>query len=364
MSTAATTSQHPYSPENLQAWRQVGDPLADAVAVHLQRQRPAQMLAAVETLAVEGNQACQEFLHTVQQVPDWVDWSIIEHARQVSLAFAGVRNVALLAGSLLEGYMGSKAVHVLVATGRLRQDVTRRLFETAQMSHNLHQRDALRPGGIAHRTMLEVRLLHAMVRKQLHARGWDTALYDEPINQEDMAFTIIEFNYLAVRGMERLGAALSDEDRAALHHLWRYAAWLHGVCPQLLTESVDQEVELYQRICAHQYAPNHESRQMALAVLQGMAGQPPLPLPVEALYELARLCLGDTVADIYQLPRDRRWLPLIRAYQARNRAATLAHYRLPGHAALSRTVNFQWMRSLLQQRLGTDSERRAFRHIA
>lgn len=80
------------------------------------------------------------------------------------------------------------AAHVLIATGRLHQDVTRRIYETAQMSHNMSVKNGMRPGGSGHRIILEVRLLHAMVRKYLRHHGWDTAKYDEPVNQEDMAF--------------------------------------------------------------------------------------------------------------------------------------------------------------------------------
>lgn len=353
-----------FTPEALQRMRHVCDPLADAVAARIDRQRPTAMLEEVERRAREEGGPFRAFLDTVNTVPDWVDWNRIEQARRVSLAFTNVRSLALLTGSLVEGYMGGKAVHVLVATGRLQQDVLRRLNETAQMSHNMHQPDGMRPGGAGHRITLEVRLLHAMVRKYLKARGWDTALYDEPINQEDMAFTVIEFNTLSVRGMERLGASLSRNDREALHHFWRYAGWLHGVDEFLLTDSVEEEIDLYERVCAHQYHPTEESRMMARAVLSAVANQPPFFLPEGFLHALARICLGQGAADFYGLAEDRRWQPAIRALQAANRAATLAHYRLPGYAAASRSVNFRWIRRLLQNGLEAEPRKRAFQEIA
>lgn len=353
-----------FTPEALQRMRHAGDPLADAVVACMDRQRPTAMLEEVERRAREEGGPFRAFLDTVNTVPEWVDWDKIEQARRVSLAFTNVRSLALLTGSLVEGYMGGKAVHVLVATGRLQQDVLHRLNETAQMTHNMHQPDGMRPGGTGHRITLEVRLLHAMVRKYLRARGWDTALYDEPINQEDMAFTAIEFDYLAVRGMERLGASLSREDREALHHFWRYAGWLHGVDEFFLTDSVEEEIELYERVCAHQYHPTEESRMMARTVLSAVAGQPPFFLPESFLHALARVCLGQGAADFYDLPQDPRWQPAILALQAANRAATLAHYRLPGFAAASRAANFRWIRRLLQNGLEAEPRKRAFKEIA
>lgn len=353
-----------YSTEKLQEMRHVCDPLADAVAAKIDRQRPSQMLDEVEARAASEGGVFKEFLDTVNQVPDWVDWDLVEQARQVSLAFANVRGMALLTSSLIEGYMGSKAVHVLVATGRLYQDVTKRIYETAQMTHNMHQKDGMRPGGAGHRIILEVRLLHAMVRKYLRAKRWDVSLYDEPINQEDMAFTIIEFDYLSIRGMERMGASLSREDRLAMHHFWRYAAWLHGVDAHFLTDSPEEEIYQYERIADHQYNPNEESHMMAMAVLGALAKKPPFYLPVELLYELARICLGDELADIYQLPRDKKWAPAIFAYKALNRATTAAHYKVPGHAALSRMLNYRSFQNILHDNLGSDEKKRAFKQIA
>ncbi len=367
MTTPAAVPAHwtdKYRTEALQAWRQQCDPLADAVAARLDRQRPSAMLDEVERRAASEGGPFREFLDTVNTVPDWVDWARIDQACRVSLAFTNVRSLALLTGSLVEGYMGGKAVHVLVATGRLHQDVLHRLNETAQMSHNMFQPGGMRPGAPGHRIILEVRLLHAMVRKYLRARGWDVAQWDEPINQEDMAFTVIEFNTLATRGMDRLGASLSRADREALHHLWRYAGWLHGVDESLLTDSVEEELYLYDRVCEHQYHLTEESRMLGRTVLSAVSGQPPFYLPEGFLHALARVCLGDEVADFYGLNPDPRWTAAVTALQWANRAATLAHYRLPGQAAFSRAFNTRWIRRLLQQGLEPEAGKRAFRHIA
>ena len=103
---------------------------------------------------------------------------------------------------------------------------------------------------------------------------------------------------------------------------------------------------------------------MARTVLSAVAGQPPFFLKEGFLHALARVCLGQGAADFYGLPEDRRWQPAIRALQAANRAATLAHYRLPGYAAASRAVNFRWIRRLLQNGLEAEPRKRAFKEIA
>lgn len=356
--------KHKYSDEVMDRMRYTCDPLADAVAAQMERARPSQMIDEVYARAESEGGVFAAFVEHMHEVPSWVDWEQIEHARQVLLAFAGVRGIALLVSSLVEGYSLSKAAHVLVATGRLHQDVLRRIYETGQMTHNMLVQDGLKVGGPGHRTIMEVRLLHAMVRKYLKGRGWETELYDEPVNQEDMAFTIVEFDYLAVRGMERMGARLSDDDKKAVHHLWRFGARLNGVCDELLTETLEEEIYQYERIRERQYSPNEESRMLAKAVISALAGEPTFNLPEGLLYELSRMCLGESLADAYRLPRSTVWRQAAVAYKGANKLATLAHYHIPGADRLSQRINFKNLRQSLLQNLPTDPEKRAFRHIA
>jgi len=356
--------QDKYSDAVLDRMRYTCDPLADVVAALLERGRPSQMLDEVYARAKTEGGAFAAYVDHCHTIPAWVDWEQVEQARRLMLAFAGVRGISLLVSSLVEGYSLSKAAHVLVATGRLHQDVLRRIYETGQMTHNMLIPDGLKPGAPGHRTIMEVRLLHAMVRKYLKGRGWETALYDEPVNQEDMAFTIVEFDYLAMRGMERMGARLSDDDKSAMHHLWRFAARQNGVCDELLTDSLDEEIYQYQRIRERQFSPNEESRMLAQAVIKALAGEPSFNLPEPMLYELTRVCLGDELADVYQLPRSKLWHKAVLAYKGANKLATLAHYHIPGADTLSEKLNLRNSREALLEKLPAEPDKRAFRHIA
>jgi hypothetical protein len=353
-----------YNDAFLDKMRRDCDPLADAVAAAMKRQRPSAMLDEVEVRAKTEGGIFQTYLDELAKVPKWVDWSLIEKARRVNLGFGEVRNLSLMASSLLEGYSLSKASHVLYATGRLQQDVTRRLFETTQLWHNMSTKDSLRPGGPGHRMVMEVRLLHAMVRKHLKQHGWDVNAYDEPINQEDMAFTIVQFDYLAVRGMKRLGAPLNEEDRFALHHLWRYMAHLNGVVEDIITLSPAEEIYLYQRIRERNYQPTEESRLLTMTVMKALGDKPPFHFPAELFCEVGRLCLGDETAEDFRLPKHAGWNRFLRLYRAFNRAATVAHYHLPGIDRACEFINFHSLRRKLRKNLEAEEDRRMFRHIA
>src|SRR5690606_23512288 len=99
--------------------------------------------------------------------------------------------------------------------------------------------------------------------------------YDLPINQEDMAGTVLEFDYMVVRGLKRLGLRVSDEEHRAMHYFWRYAGYLLGVDEALLTSTVEEQEVLALQLTAHLYDPTPDSEALAKALLRDMANKPP-----------------------------------------------------------------------------------------
>jgi len=94
--------------------------------------------------------------------------------------------------------------------------------------------DALLPEGIGWKTALYVRFLHAKVRFALMNRQgnkkWDTEKYGIPINQEDMAGTLLAFSTNVLFGINLIaGAALPEKQKLDYLALWRYLGWLLGV---------------------------------------------------------------------------------------------------------------------------------------
>lgn len=354
-----------YSDAFMNRMRQTGDPLADQVAAQLKRHLPSQMLDEVMARADSEGGVFRDFLDYSWTVPDWVDWDLIERARRVQLAFGQTRGVVLLVGGLAEGAGLNKASEVLAATGRFKPEkVIKRLYETGQMTHNSQAPNGLRPGGPGHRTIMEVRLLHAMVRRHLLSKGWDSDRFDHPINQEDMLFTIIEFNHLAVRGMARLGATLSREDRKATHHFWRYVAYLNGVTDEFLTTSPEDEALAYDRIMEREHEVHPITVERVHELITGTAGQPPMYLPAGMMFELCATCLGEERARQYQLPRSRAWRAVIKLLTMNNRIQTRLHYLVPGLGRAFGAWNFRMAQRMLTANIEAEVEKRAFRHIA
>src|SRR5690606_15536664 len=198
------------------------------------------------------------------RVPGWVDFDDLDCGRRVFLRYGPLQGLVLLCSSLVEGYSYNKPAQVLVSTGRLQKDVTKRIYETGQLLHNMVGADGIRPGSAGHRTLMEVRLLHSAVRQFLWNSGkWDAEKYDQPINQEDMAGTVLEFDFMVARGIERLGVRLADTEKRYMHYYWRYAGYVLGVDEALLSSTIEEQGVLAMQLMSHLYSPTADSEKLA-----------------------------------------------------------------------------------------------------
>lgn len=355
-----------YSLERLQAWREICDEPADACARQLRFQRPAAMLAEVERRAVAEGGAFQDFLNRVHTVPGWVDFAMMEKGRRVMSRYGLLQGLILLCSSLTAGYAFNKPNQVLLATGRLQKDVSKRIFETGQFLHNMTGPEGLRPGGVGHRTILEVRLLHAAVRQHLLSTGrHDLEHYQQPINQEDMAGTILAFDFVVARGLRQFGVALSEEERAATHYFWRYAGWLLGVDEALLPASPAEQEVLAAQLFTHLYEPDEHGAELARALLHDMANQPPYHLPEGGLHAISRFLIGDELADDFGLAADLPVEAAVALARAAIRLADTGMHLLPDFGLRRwERFNFQLGREALLQGLGRESAKWGFEHMA
>ncbi len=324
-----------------------GDPLADIVALRLDRRRPSNMMDEVHYLAKTEIGIYQELIDHLYCVPNWVDWQQIEHARRVQSTFSHARSIATLTGSLIEGYCQNRALLAMVMRGHLNQEVVRRVHETNQIIHSVDQTNTLKPGGHCHRTLSEVRLSNAMLRKGLLARNWAEHHKDTPLSQLDMAFDMLEFGYIATQGMERLGITLQEDDKQAIHHFWRYAAYVYGVDEDLLTENLEQEASLYTQLSQRNKTIRKEHQLMSRTTLDGLANDVALNLPPAMIHEFSRVCLGKEKADRLNIPEHSQWKRRINFYITANRGATFMYYRIPGMSGINARVNNYVSRNML-----------------
>ena len=206
--------------------------------------------------------------------------------------------------ALPDAYAARKGVKVLHRTAYLTKRPTRRLFRTMQMVVDVMGPGGLGPHGRGIRTAQKVRLFHAAIRYQIQndpSDKWDHADFGVPINQEDLAGTLLTFSYLTVDGLRKLGANISGDAAAAFFEAWCAVGRIMGVLPEMIPHSLEQAAELKKIISRRQFAPSIEGRDMTKALIDTLESISPLGLkgvPVG----LMRLFLEAEVAEYLGVP--------------------------------------------------------------
>jgi uncharacterized protein (DUF2236 family) len=292
----------------LDAMRDAGDPMADAVMeeLFLRRQVGAvnRLMRSMREgpLPAELPPVVREYLD--RSAPHEIDRRRLRRAEEV-FALHGPAILAVLGlCSLPASYAARKGVQVLHRTSYLLEQPVRRLRETAQIVVDVLAPGGLEPGGRGVRSAQKVRLVHASVRRLAtrdQGRPWDASL-GVPINQEDLAGTLMTFSYVVLEGLERLGVPLDEEDRDAYLYAWVVAGRVLGVDERLLPADLAEAAALTALIHRRQIAPSAEGRALTASLVRAFE-EILAPLPVAGLVgEAVRFFLGEDAYPGEDLP--------------------------------------------------------------
>jgi hypothetical protein len=158
--------------------------------------------------------------------------------------------------------------------------------------------------GMGLRSAQKVRLLHAAVRYLiLHdtQNPWNPE-FGLPINQEDLAGTLMVFTDLILSGLERMGLAVTDDEKQGYLSTWNVIARVMGVQQELIPANMAESKFLCQRIQARQIEICQEGIDMNDALLHAMEQKFPgrsRRWPAA----LMRHYLPPHVADGFKLPK-------------------------------------------------------------
>lgn len=240
--------------------------------------------------------ALTEYLHAGSTLPDWADRAKIERAEALFFDYGPLSCILLFCASLPECYVIPDLADVLHATGQLEQRTDYRVRSTAAMIFPVMMRGGLtRPDGGGIAQILKVRLIHAMVRNlilrgrpadaadhiaplpdgsnghanpqapasacaraqapashaarmhhALFALGWSVPARGLPCNQEELAYTLLTFNYVFLRSLRQLGLGLSAADETAYLHCWNVAGHILGIRRELMAETMSEAEALFE----------------------------------------------------------------------------------------------------------------------
>ncbi len=205
------------------------------------------------------------FFTQVENTPDWVDQDLLRHGERLfrsggsdGLYFA--RDVSFLGGYLASGFNKT-----LIRTGALEKGPARRFAETLQWAMDVSSENGMRRYGLGYRSTLHVRLIHSFVRRHVAAMpDWRGEEWGLPINQTDMAATLVGALLAPIVGGLALGVVPSRGDLEAAAHLTRYVGWLIGVEEQWLPTGFRDGIEILHHSLTAITNPDETSRQLAL----------------------------------------------------------------------------------------------------
>ncbi|WP_101676361.1 oxygenase MpaB family protein [Alloalcanivorax mobilis] len=211
----------------------------------------------------------RRFFAGVEQAPAWLDPALLEQGARFihgtgRAAHFVLRDLALMGGYLLSGFNQS-----LVMTGALSKGTARRVAETGQWWIDCTEPGGLTRFGPGFRSSLHVRLVHALVRRNLAARSeWNSDTWGLPLSQIDMAATYLGFSVVMLGGLRMLGIPISGGESRAVMHLWSYACWLMGVDSRWLRFSEREGMVLLHHTLMTQSRPDWTSRELGQALAE------------------------------------------------------------------------------------------------
>jgi len=219
-----------------------GDPLADAVVTEMhelgmQATRPllAQGIRDGLDSLDDPPPALVALLRQTETPPAYVDDHLLDELSRPYFSMpTPVHILSLSAGALVRVYESPSIAKVLSTTGRLVDRAERRLTETGTWVTQAMLPGNLRRGKPGYVATLDVRMLHAHMRKLALDRGYDSSLDGVPINQVDLARTWMDFTLTAFTAEELLGFGLTGRELDGLYRYWWYVAHLLGIDARLV----------------------------------------------------------------------------------------------------------------------------------
>ncbi len=252
------------------------DPAADALVEAIEAMPAGAGWALFRRAAQTGiastsgaPEAFRAFFDPVERIPMWVDWEALDRGGSVLMRAGPLGGIVLGLKSLVLGYASPAGNKPLVLSGRLEEQAGRRLSETARFVQATIAPGGMRPHAPGWQLTLNVRLIHAQVRRMILRSGrWDEAAWGAPINQHDELGTSLLFSVIVLEGLRQLGGRIATADAEAYVQLWRWSGWLMGVELELLPATESEGRRLGEIIAATQGAPDDDSRRLTRALLE------------------------------------------------------------------------------------------------
>ncbi|MBO0948782.1 oxygenase MpaB family protein [Fibrella forsythiae] len=306
----AITPTRTFTSAQLDSYRQIGDPPADdvisSVVLGGGREGVGKLMKwLADTTDFDTScqpQVVQQFFVDFAHLPAWADQVKMRRGMAFYQQHIGVIGLVLGTFSLPYTYLGANGVQLLWLTDRIRTDTARRLQETGEWVFAVN--DPKNWGASQKATLytLKIRLIHAASRWfGLQSDRWNME-WGLPVCQEDMVGTIGSFGYIVLRGLRKMGVAMtSEEEDDYLHHI-NVVGYLNGVAEELLPQNLREAYHLDKLISQRQFRSSDAGTGLTKALLDTIGKQAGSDNARNLAAAQMRFFLGSEHADALNVP--------------------------------------------------------------
>lgn len=295
----------------LDPMREITDPLADEVVATVINSGGLEAFNEMMKQLVNNRdkvpdnlpKIVNDYFEKTKTLPEWADKEKIKKGEDIFDLYGPEMITMLFFVSLPYAYATKKGSHVLAITAELTKHVHRRIFRTAQFIMDVMQSGGLGTDGSGIRSAQKVRLLHASIRYYIaHKSKWESEWdpsWGHPINQEDMAGTLMDFSVGVMKGLKRCKIIFTPEDAEAYLHCWKVVGHIIGIRPELLPENVEDAFELADTIIERQLGESDSGRVLTKDLtrfIQGFIPRFSSGFPATAIRYLS----GAKIADVIE----------------------------------------------------------------
>jgi hypothetical protein len=273
--------QNNLTDQRLNELRQLGDQQADYVIKSIIKTHGAdaaktffnQLIRNIEMPLDLHTEALDDFLKETASIDKWVTNSTLNESYKLFADHGPKMLIILYFKSLPLLYTNQKGSRVLVNTGRLAHKAetmevfSRRIAETGQFLLDVLSKDGLEPGGDGIRAIQKIRLIHASVRHFVSGAHWDKEENGVPINQEDLALTLLTFSIVILDGLEQLQMTIPQQQEEAFLQRWFGIGKLLGIKPELIPSNREEAAWLLNEILARQARESNEGKTLTKALI-------------------------------------------------------------------------------------------------
>lgn len=291
------------------------------------------------------------FLEQTCQLPAWADREKMKRASAI-FDIHGLQMVMMLFGAALPTlYAARKGAQVLVLTNRM-VDYTflkRRIMETAQFMMDVTEPDAFEPQGHGIAAVLKVRLIHAAIRRCILSdptwnAHWDME-WGVPINQVDLAGTMLSFSTTVMHAMENSSIRLSPEEKEAYLHHWKVIGHILGIHDVFMPVDYADSIDQMDTTLKLNHEPSEAGKILASALVEFLHEH--IPFFKSYITDTIRYWIGRHAAHCLSLP-GYRWT--ISVFQLQRVVWAIESYfeiELPLVGQFSRLLNRRLLQGII-----------------